>query len=347
MVEKHLIKFNPENHTYTVDGKDAISVTTLMKAVGLGKDFSNMPEAVKQKVKLASDRGNYYDELAEEAINDPFELNEWQEEFLKTVREHNLDLQKAQVRYGTLEPFAVAGTGDFEGRVVDEKGGDVIVDLKATYMIYKNDVTWQTNIYSYLRDPLKHDTTRKFVIHYNENNGKFIVMELKHISSDLIKKVFEAYQLGDLFIDAENVLEKVEGIQEMSEIVDKIKEYEDKLKEEKKKLDNIYDDIKKAMSENNVKTVELENFKITYTAPGTRRTVDYTKAAEEKNQDNLEGINQFLIENGRDPYKIITSEEIKELLTDEEKETYTKITNVKDRLTVTPLKKTKKDLLDE
>ena len=57
-------------------------------------------------------------------------------------------MQYAQPRFGILKPFALAGTGDFKGRNVNT-GKKAIVDLKATYEIYTNKVTWQTNVYSF------------------------------------------------------------------------------------------------------------------------------------------------------------------------------------------------------
>ena len=83
------IEFN-ENHTYKVDGVDAISVTQLLKAVGIDKGFDEDDKVLMAKVKAASEKGNYYDKLAEEAINDPFELTEWQERFLKALEEKRI-----------------------------------------------------------------------------------------------------------------------------------------------------------------------------------------------------------------------------------------------------------------
>ena len=148
---KHRVEFNAENHTYKVDGVDAISVTQLLKAVGIDKGFDEDDKVLMAKVKAASEKGNYYDKLAEEAINDPFELTEWQERFLKALEEKGLDMQYAQPRFGILKPFALAGTGDFKGRNVNT-GKKAIVDLKATYEIYTNKVTWQTNVYSFMDD---------------------------------------------------------------------------------------------------------------------------------------------------------------------------------------------------
>lgn len=334
---KHKVEFNAKNHTYKVDGIDAISVTQLLKAVGIDKGFDESDKVLMAKVKAAAEKGNYYDKLAEEAINDPFELTEWQERFLKALQEKGLDMQQAQPRFGILKPFALAGTGDFKGRNVIT-GKKAIVDLKATYEIYINKVTWQTNTYSFMDDEEFCEETEKWVIHYNERDDRFTVLQLKDLKKENILKMLECYQLDEKYTEGTELSEVV-NMKVLSQTFSKVQEYKALLEEEQKKLDNFYKEIENYMADSEIKTLELEDFKITYTQPSVRRNVDYTKAAEEKNLAKLKAINEFLAENGQEEYHLITVEEVKESLTEEEKEAYTTITNVKGRLTVTPVKK--------
>ena len=53
---KHRVEFNAENHTYKVDGVDAISVTQLLKAVGIDKGFDEDDKVLMAKVKAASEK---------------------------------------------------------------------------------------------------------------------------------------------------------------------------------------------------------------------------------------------------------------------------------------------------
>ncbi|NCC82030.1 MAG: hypothetical protein EOM04_07160 [Clostridia bacterium] len=334
---KHRVEFNAENHTYKVDGVDAISVTQLLKAVGIDKGFDEDNEILMAKVKAASEKGNYYDKLAEEAINDPFELTEWQERFLKALQEKGLDMQHAQPRFGIVKPFALAGTGDFKGRNVNT-GKKAIVDLKATYEIYINKVTWQTNTYSFMDDEEFFQETEKWVIHYNEKDDRFTVIQLKDLKRENILKMLECYQLDEKYTEGTELSEVV-NMKVLSQTFSKVQEYKALLEEEQKKLDGFYKEIENYMADSAIKKLELEDFKITYTEPGVRRNVDYTKATEEKNLAKLKEVNEFLVENGQEEYHLITVDEVKESLTEEEKEAYTSITNVKGRLTVTPVKK--------
>lgn len=327
------ITFDEQKHLYTVDGIEAISVTTLLKAVGLGKDYSNQSDFVKELVRKASQRGNYYDQLAAEAIENPFELNEWQERFLEVLAENKIEAHFAQVRFGTTEPFAIAGTADFKGRNV-ESGKKAIIDLKATAEIYVNDVTWQTNLYSWLDDKEYFEHYDKFVVHYNEKDDRFTVLKLDNIELKNIEKVLNCYQLGDLYTE-ENPLSKIVDMQVFSNTFSKVKEYEALLKEEEGKLKKFYESIMEHMRSNNIKTFDLNKFKITYTPEGTRRNVDYAKAAEDKNEKILKEANGLLTVLGYPEVHIYTTSEVKELLTPEELKEYTSISTVKHRLTVT------------
>ncbi|NCU41509.1 MAG: hypothetical protein EOM19_02155 [Candidatus Moranbacteria bacterium] len=339
MKEQHAIKFDETNHSYTVDGQEAISVTQLLKAIGIGKTFDENNRALMEKVRAASEKGNYYDALAEEAINDPFELTEWQERFIDTIRKAGLNLQQAQPRFGTLKPFPIAGTGDFKGRNV-KTGAKVIVDLKATYEIYVNSVKWQTNIYAWLDDPEFFEQYEKYVVHYNEKDDRFTVLQLENVKKESIDKALQCYMLDEKYTEGTEITEIV-NMKVLSQTFSKVQEYKKLLDEEQEKLNKFYKTIEDYMAESSIKTLELEDFKITYTEPGIRRSVNYTKAAEDRNIERLKAVNTFLAEHGQEEYHLITVDEVKENITNKEKEEYTTVTNVKGRLTVTPLKKEK------
>ena len=329
IMSKYQITFDEKTHVYTINGEKAVSVTTFLKAIGISADVSGIPPAV---LEAARQRGNYYDQLAEEAINDPFELNDWQERLLEVLKKNGLEITSAQTIYGTMDPINLCGTGDFGGHYL-------IADLKATNEIYMNSVTWQTNIYAWLKDPENYEQYKKYVIHYNEKDDRFTVLELKNIPIANIKRAIECFQLGETYEEGLTETNQIVDIQAFSKVFDEVKMFEDQLKEAKAKLDAFYEEIKANMIKANIKSFEIENFKITYTPPTERKTVDYSQASEDKNMKVLEYTNNLLTKLGKDPIHIYTSNEMEEILTDEEKELYTKVVNVKDRLTVTPKKK--------
>lgn len=277
---KHTVIFDPKKHSYTVDGVKAVSVTTVLQAVGIADSFDDIPDIVKQKVEEARDRGNYYDELAESAIDFPFELNDWQIKLLDILRENNLTITRTQQRIGTLKPFAIAGSPDFMG-INETTKNPIVVDLKATYAIYTQSVTWQTNIYSWINEPAVHDYTEKYVLHYDEKSERFTLIQLEHITEETINNMLESYQLGELFVTGEVVLKDAVDLEKFSKTFEQVQEYKSLLKKEQEKLDKFEESIMNAMKTNALKTVELENYKITYTPEGTKNNPSYQKMAQE------------------------------------------------------------------
>lgn len=332
-MNKHFIQFREEDHSYLVDNIPAISVTTLLKAVGITKDYSSTPQ---DKLNAARDRGNYYDALAEQAIDDYYEgeeLTDWQEQFINALIKGGIDPKDLtpQLRVGTTTPFAIAGTADFGG--IRRR---IIIDLKATFLIYLHDVKWQTNFYAWLKDPEYYDDYECYVMHYDEKSKFFTLIKLDRIPRENIARVVTAYQLGDKYTDDSYAIVDYE---KFSQAFDYVEHMKNELKKAEDELNIFYDEIKKHMQLNDIKSFELANFKITYTPQTTRKSIDYYKASEDKNMKVLEDTNILLTKLGKDPIHIYTADEMKEILNEDEIKEYTKITDVKDRLTITPKKK--------
>jgi len=309
-----MITFDEKTHSYEIDGKKAISVTQILKEIGISEDFSDKDEVVMERVRKAAEKGNYYDQLAEEAMEKPYELTEWQQRYLDQLKKYNIKPLKAQIILGTEEPFPIAGKPDTIGHNT-KTDKTVILDLKATYMIYKNSVTWQTNLYSWLMDKENYEDYEKYVLHYDEKNDLFTMMKLENIPRENIKKALECYLMGEDYNENTGSIIKntnnIVNLEEFSKVFDQAKEYEEKLKEAKKELNVFYEKIIEEMKNNNIKTMDVENFKLTYTPETERKKVDY--------QEILKTLGIEL-----------DNKTIKE---------HTKITKVKSKLTVTKKKK--------
>jgi hypothetical protein len=330
--EKLIVTFDPKNHTYKVNGLNAVSVTTILREVGIAEDFSEVSDYVKKRIEEASLRGIYYDQLAEDAVLRPFELNDWQTKLLEKLKEGGFNPTGAQTRLGTLFPFPIAGTPDF-----DEE--EAIVDLKATYLIKINYVTWQTNLYSWMKNRERHEHFRRAVIHYNEKDDRFTLIPLKYIPEEKIIKMLECYQLGEKYIEeTSNELSKVINLAVFSDTFNDVKIYEQLLKEEQEKLTDFYAKIKKYMIDNAIEKIDLENFTISYSKAFTRTTINYGKAAEDVNKKKLEAVNKFLVENKQEPYILITSEDMKTNLPEKDIPLYSTISNISDKIIVTEKK---------
>lgn len=296
------ITFNSEEHTYTVDGRDAVSVTTILTEVGIAEDFSKLPPAVLQKVELARQRGITYDTLAEDAINAPYDLNEWQERFLKEVKNNikSTDFE-TQVRLGVHLVdeddnilLSIAGSPDFLGYLNDVF--EDTTDLKATYQINEISVTWQTNAYTImnlikLNQLERQDEIKKYVLHFQEDQDTFTTKELQSIPVDIFILMLESYLNGKSFIeggeltrnvdlesysDLEEKLSTIES--EINDFIEERKEEIDKIKESMKKIE---DEVENLVDKAGLKQIKAGGYQFTLTRPSTRRNISYRNIYDE------------------------------------------------------------------
>ena len=141
------------------------------------------------------------------------------------LEENDLEPLEAQPRVATMKPFVIAGSGDL--RVRHKKTNrHGFLDLKATYMIYKRDVTWQNNTYAWIDKKENSKDVDKYVLHYNENDDRFTFLQLEHIEKELIEEMLECYQLGERFGESEEKITSIINIQEFSNAFDKVKAIE-------------------------------------------------------------------------------------------------------------------------
>ena len=279
--EKKLnINFYKKEHRYEINGKEAVSVTTLLSKVGITKDYSKIPKNKQYALEWARERGNYYDDQASDAFLHGFELTPWQKSFLEFLSKNDLEILQEQTRVGTDTPYPIAGTLDF--LVKNTKTNKIgILDLKATAAIYLFDVTWQTNFYSYLFNSKEHKNTDKWVLHYDEKSDNFTLLKLEHIEEKSIQTAIEAYQLGERYDQLSFNIEEDEKILRLLEIYEEKKELKkevDKLNKEEQQIEKY---IKEKLKTTDTKTVKSERIQITYTPPGTRTSVSYKGITEE------------------------------------------------------------------
>lgn len=297
--------FNENEHRYTVDGLEAISVTTILTEVGIAEDFTKLPPAVMQRVELARQRGNAYDALAEDAVNAPYDLTEWQKRFLKELENHvdadEFRTQKRLAMHVADEEgnilLTVAGSPDFLGF----KDNQLVntTDLKATYQINEISVTWQTNMYSLMNLVLEnkikdHEYTKNYVLHYQEDQDIFTTKELQTIPVNIIMLMLESFINGETFIEGKQLtkyidMEKYQELEnQLSEIeseialfIDERQETIDKLKTEMKQIE---DQVEYLVNNAGLRKIEVSGFEFTLTRPTTRQNVTY-KNIYEKYED--------------------------------------------------------------
>lgn len=152
------IQFNPDNHTYTVNGKPAkISVTTLIGKQISKDEYIAVPDDV---LKRAADRGTaVHADLEYYVGHQPHEpttpecknfasyikANGWKIE--NPLTEFKLAIEFTCVVDNKKYSFILCGTADL---ICILNGKHIIVDHKTTSVIHEESVRWQMSLLDYM-----------------------------------------------------------------------------------------------------------------------------------------------------------------------------------------------------
>jgi hypothetical protein len=259
------IIFDEANHTYTLNGKQLISVTQLLRKHGLSTDYSMVDDDV---LNAKAERGT----LIHKEI----------ENYIKTGAEgftDELDGYKALMSVLNLTPLAsekkvyndiVAGTVDL---IAASQDGIVIVDYKTCARLDKRTIAWQLSIYAYLARPIASEVVKLYCFHLLPQKSK--VVEIDRIPDSEIEKLLDCERNGQLYVEQTTALQLQKNeIAQIVKVTNQIAELESQLEVFKSVYDGIKDSLKAKMIEYGVKSYEDDNLKITYVEPYTRDTLD-------------------------------------------------------------------------
>ena len=260
--------FDPQTHTYTLGGKDLISVTQLLAKHGLSPNYDGVDE---ETLKASAERGKLIHKEIENYIKKgEIGFTEEVAQFVSYVRENNIDIRGSEV---TFHNDIVAGTCDLI--INSQKGYLIVADIKTTSTLHKESVAWQLSLYAYLSGNKTMNHGQAF--HFSKDGLKVVDIELKPMEE--VEKLLECERKGELY-KQELVIEGFElaKFYEAEQIIIKAKEEQKRAEETQKE---VYEAILKAMEEQGVKTYETDTMKITYVAPTKRVTLDTARLRKE------------------------------------------------------------------
>lgn len=141
------VKFIAESHTYLLDEKLLQGVTGLIQRKCFPGEYDNVPESILNK---AAERGH--------RVHTAIELYD---DYGTTTEEcHELEAYIAEQKKGTHKwlskplksEYIVSDNSKYASaidKVYDTKGGVILADIKTTYKLNKEYVSWQLSIYKY------------------------------------------------------------------------------------------------------------------------------------------------------------------------------------------------------
>lgn len=268
MEEIEKIIFDKEKHEYRIDGRVLPSVTQILEATLFDKKYDGIDEETLNK---AAEYGSLVHKEVEDYIkNSSIGFTEEIANFIKIKQENNLNhlLSETMVYDSNM-----AGTIDLMGYKDDKQ---ILADIKTTYKLDKEYVSWQLSLYAYIIDPNYERIDELYAIWLRKDKYSFEKVERK--SEQQILDVLSAFVRGVKIDFTPTTLESIPLEQQnvFCQYMKQIKAIEEKTKE-------IKDAILLEMENRGIPKIDLGDITITYKKPSTRTSVDTKKLKE----DNL------------------------------------------------------------
>ena len=263
-----MLEFNEETHRYTLDGKELISVTTLLKKHGLAPDYSAVSEEV---LKAAANKGTIVHQEIEDWIKTG-EIGFTPEltSFQNFIRNNKIEVVECETM---VNNDIVAGRLDL---IIKWNGTLMLIDNKTTSTVHKDPVSWQLSVYNYL-SPRKCD--KAGVFHFlKDGTMEFVPINFKPLEK--VMKLMECERNGNLYQEDTSVinvnfLAKIEEAQRLIIEANKLKE------QAEANMETVKEAVMQAMEQNGISKYEDDTLRITYVAAYSKTSIDSTKLKKE------------------------------------------------------------------
>lgn len=253
-----MLQFDEPTHTYTLDGKELISVTQLLKKHGLSQDFSFVAPDVLER---AANRGT----LIHKEIQDFITSGEigFTDELMQFIE---MGMEGIESSERMVYNDVIAGTVDIVGNgfVEDVKTGSTL-DIEA--------VRYQVGLYVYLITmgvKTDYESFEQYVRHLGKKPKRIKLMPMPY---DELHSLVEAERKGEMF----TLTQEVPGW-----LIGKLKKLDDEIKEKEKELAKQKAILMNMMKKRGVQKFKNDVVSISFTGAYVRYSVDTKKLQEEK-----------------------------------------------------------------
>ena len=268
--------FKEEEHEYWLDDKQLSGITGRINDVLYGgKKYDGVPEHIMQR---ARERGSLVHKEIEEFVKNG--VNGFTDElqiFKKIKETYNFEALESEYTVTDFKDFAT--NIDLILYMNEEL---TLCDIKTTAQLDKEYLSWQLSINAYMLEKILKEKVEKLYVFWTRTS-EFIEIERK--TNDEVEK----FLYSDIeYIDTQEQLEidkdQGERFTALQTQIQGLKQQLQQLEKQENEFKNIF--IEK-MKENNIKSFDLGNIKITYVAPTTRISFD-SKRLEIENKEVYE-----------------------------------------------------------
>lgn len=261
--------FNPEAHTYHFEGVQLQGITGVIKKHLFPNQYKDVPEYI---LKKAAQRGTLiHEDLITADIfgtNDTFE----QVNYLELKNKYNIDVLENEYLVTDYQNFATA-----IDKVVKINNEYYLIDVKTTYVLNKEYLSWQLSIGHFLFSIVNPDIEIKGykAIWVRDD---VTLHDIEPIPFEEVKKLLEAEVNGEMYQNFQVATDESEKALMLIRRIEEIEENAKKAEAEKKELRAI---LEKKFNEMGVDKWENDSFIITKTKDYTRPIFQSKKFQED------------------------------------------------------------------
>lgn len=279
MLHKSQVIFDPEAHTYTLNGVLLSGITGLIQEKIFPDKYKDIPKHILDE---AARRGTYIHEQCELIDEGAFPSTIEGVKYVENCKAYGLTHVESEYLVSDEENYASCIDKVMKGEGYEENEFD-LGDIKTTSKLDKEYVSWQLSIYAYLFELNNPDckVKRLFAMWLRGEKSEFAEVERKPVEE--VKRLLECGITGEPFMTQglsvipETYLAMQDAIVELDNLA---KEYEDRRKA-------LLAEVKDKMESANVKKWEMDKLMFTI-KPDTERESFDSKAFAKDHPDLYE-----------------------------------------------------------
>ena len=269
---KPSVVFDKENHTYHLDGKQLQGITGVLERKLFPTKYLGVDEDTLQK---AADYGTQvHEQIATDDGADEFVLDEVLN-YRKIITTNNLKPIAHEYLVTDSDKYASAIDLVFE----NEDGTVDLADIKTTYKLDKDYVSWQLSIYAYMFElcntGLKVNNLYGLWLRDEKSSYEKVY---RHDKDEVLRLLADDTESNFLPDTPKMPADIVEMASQLEEYFTMLKRYEKKYKEQEKEFKSR---LTKLMGEAGIYNISIGGLKISYVKGYTKSSIDSTRLKKE------------------------------------------------------------------
>ena len=269
---KPSVVFNKESHTYFLDGKQLNGITSLLERKLFPTKYSGVDEETLHKA--AEYGSNVHEQIAEDDGVDEFVLDEVLS-YRKIITAHNL--KPIAHEYLVTDSDKYASAIDL---VLENEDGTVdLADIKTTYKLDKDYVSWQLSIYAYLFELCNPGVkvNNLYGLWLRDDKSSYEKV-YRHDKDEVLRLLADDTESNFLPDSPKMPADIVEMASQLEEYFTMLKRFEKQYKEQEKEFKTR---LTKLMGEAGIYNISIGGLKISYVKGYTKSSIDSTRLKKE------------------------------------------------------------------